>query len=150
MNDYWNKQQQAEEWNLGDHASVEEITDFVNNGGELTVKPETAVIEPDDNWVFGDDASIEDIMNWMNSQNSGNLAPGLDAGVNAGIYSAAAGATTGEQLTSQDIAAFNKVPDQMTSAVAKAVGGIKVQMDRTTVGYLVAPIVSNIIASQVG
>ena len=148
MNDYWNKQQQAEEWNLGDHASVEEITDFVNNGGELTVKPETAVIEPDDNWVFGDDASIEDIMNWMN--NSGKLTQGIDAGVSAGVYSTPAGTTPGEQLTSQDIAAFNKVPDQMSSAVAKAVGGIRVQMDRTTVGYLVAPIVSNIIASQVG
>ena len=89
-------------------------------------------------------------MNWMNSQNSGKLTQGIDAGVNAGVYAGVAGATAGEQITSQDIAAFNKVPDQMTSAVAKAVGGIRVQMDRTTVGYLVAPIVSNIIASQVG
>ena len=144
----WKLAQEAEEWNLGDHVTAEEAADFVNNGGQVVVKPEEAIIQPDDNWVFGDDASIEDIMNWMN--NSGKLTQGIDSGVNAGVYAGVAGATTGEQITSQDIAAFNKVPDQMSSAVAKAVGGIRVQMDRTTVGYLVAPIVSNIIASQVG
>ena len=144
----WKQAQEAEEWNLGDHVTAEEAADFVNNGGQVVVKPEEAIIQPDDNWVFGDDASIEDIMNWMN--NSGKLTQGIDSGVNAGVYAGVAGATAGEQITSQDIAAFNKVPDQMSSAVAKAVGGIRVQMDRTTVGYLVAPIVSNIIASQVG
>ena len=112
------------------------------------MQPETAIIQPDDNWVFGDDASIEDIMNWMNSQNGGKLLPGgLDEGINAGVYAAAA---SGDKLTSQDVAAFGKVPEQMSTAVAKAVGGIKVQMDRYTVGYLVAPVVSGYIASQVG
>ena len=144
---FWGRQQEAEEWNRGDHESIEDLTNFVNNGGELTVQPETAVIEPDENWVFPEDASIEDIMNWMNTRNGAKL---LDSGVSAGVYATPGGTGTGEQITSQDIAAFNKVPDQMSSAVAKAVGGIRVQMDRTTVGYLVAPIVSNIIASQVG
>ena len=145
--EYWKKQQEAEEYNLGDHVTAEEAEQFVKNGGELTIQPETAVIEPDENWSFGDDASIEDIMNWMNSRNGGKL---LDEGVNTGLYSAPAGAGTGEQLTSEDIAAFGKVPEEMSVAVAKAVNGIKVQMDRATVGYLVAPIVSNYIASQVG
>jgi len=144
----WKLAQEAEQWNLGDHVTAEEAAEFVNNGGELTVQPETAIIQPDDNWVFGDDASIEDIMNWMNSQNGGKLLPGgLDEGINAGVYAAAA---SGDKLTSQDVAAFGKVPEQMSTAVAKAVGGIRVQMDRYTVGYLVAPVVSGYIASQVG
>ena len=144
---FYDRQREAEKYNLGDHVTAEEAMEFVKNGGEITIQPEKTVIQPDDNWTFGDDASIEDIMNWMNSRDGARLTDGLDAGVNAGVYSPV---NTGEQLTSQDVAAFEKIPGEMTQAVAKAVGGIKVQMDRATVGYLVAPIVSNIIANQVG
>ena len=148
---YWGQQQKADEYNLGDHVSADEAMEFVKNGGEITIQPEKTIIEPDDNWVFPEDASIDEIMEWMNSRNGGNLTPGgLDSGVNAGVYAGVNGAGTGEQLTSQDIAEFNKVPEAMTTAVAKAVGGIKVQMDRVTVGYMVAPIVSTLIASEIG
>lgn len=150
MNDYWKKQQEAEEWNLGDHASVDEITDFVNNGGELTVQPETAIIQPDDNWTFGDDASIEDIMNWMNSKDSGKIIPnGLDAGVRTGLYAGVSVAQMGENLTSQDIAEFTKVPDAMKAAVAAGVSGIKVNLDGRAVGQMVAPYVSVLIAADI-
>ena len=125
--------------------------EFVKNGGEMTVQPEKVEIVPDDNWVFGDDASIEDIMNWMNSRNGGNLTPGnLYDGVSTGVYSTpAGGGVNGETLTSQDIAEFGKVPGEMAQAVGQAVRQIRVQMDKTTVGYLVAPVVSDYIAANV-
>lgn len=147
-----NTNKEAEEWNLGDHVSAEEAEDFVKNGGEITLQPEKTVIEPDDNWVFGDDAGIEDIMNWMNKRDGGLVQTGpLDAGVDTGLYAPAGGGNvTGNRgLTSQDLADFQKVPGQMAAEVGKAVGGIKVQMDSTTVGRMVAPTVSNYIASQI-
>lgn len=148
---YWGQQQKAEEWNQGDHVTAEEAMDFVKNGGEVTMQPEKVEIVPDDNWVFGDDASIEDIMNWMNSRNGGSLTPGnLDDGVSTGVYSTpAGGGVNGETLTSQDIAEFGKVPGEMVQAVGQAVRQIRVQMDKNTVGYLVAPVVSDYIAANV-
>lgn len=150
-NEFWGRQQQAEEYNLGDHVTAEEAAEFVNNGGELTVQPETAIIQPDENWSFGDDASIEDIMNWMNTRNGGSLGPGeaLDAGVRTGLYAGVSVAQTGENLTSQDIAEFTKVPDAMKAAVAAGVSGIKVNLDGHAVGRLVAPVVSVLIADQI-
>ena len=148
---YWGQQQKAAEYDLGDHVTAEEAMDFVKNGGEVTMQPEKVEIVPDDNWAFGDDASIEDIMNWMNSRNGGSLTPGsLDDGVSTGVYSTpAGGGVTGDALTSQDIAAFGKVPGEMALAVGQAVKQIRVQMDKTTVGYLVAPVVSDYIAANV-
>lgn len=148
---YWGQQQKAAEWDTGDHTSIEENMDFVKNGGEVTMQPEKVEIVPDDNWVFGDDASIEDIMNWMNGRNGGNLTPGnLDDGVSTGVYSTpAGGGVNGETLTSQDIAEFGKVPGEMVQAVGQAVRQIRVQMDKNTVGYLVAPVVSDYIAANV-
>lgn len=148
---YWGQQQKAAEYDLGDHVTAEEAMDFVKNGGEVTMQPEKVEIVPDDNWVFGDDASIEDIMNWMNSRNGGSLTPGnLDDGVSTGVYSTpAGGGVNGETLTSQDIAEFGKVPGEMVQAVGQAVRQIRVQMDKTTVGYLVAPVVSDYIAANV-
>lgn len=70
--------------------------------------------------------------------------------VNPDLYStpAGAGTDTGAQLTKTDIEAFGKVPGEMEKGVAKAVNGIQVQMDRVTVGRLVAPVVSQIIAQE--
>ena len=148
---YWGQQQKAAEYDLGDHVTAEEAMDFVKNGGEVTMQPEKVEIVPDDNWVFGDDASIEDIMNWMNSRNGGNLTPGnLDDGVSTGVYSTpAGGGVNGDALTGQDLAEFGKVPGEMVQAVGQAVRQIRVQMDKTTVGYLVAPVVSDYIAANV-
>lgn len=148
---YWGQQQKAAEYDLGDHVTAEEAMDFVKNGGEVTMQPEKVEIVPDDNWVFGDDASIEDIMNWMNSRNGGSLTPGnLDDGVSTGVYSTpAGGGVNGDALTGQDLAEFGKVPGEMVQAVGQAVRQIRVQMDKTTVGYLVAPVVSDYIAANV-
>ena len=148
---FYERQRQAEEYNLGDHATAEEAMDFVKNGGELTVQPDTAIIEPDENWSFGDDASIEDIMNWMNTRNGGSLGPGeaLDAGVRTGLYAGISAAQMGENLTSQDIAEFTKVPDAMKAAVAAGVSGIKVNLDGRAVGQMVAPYVSVLIAADI-
>ena len=152
---FWDQQhkiqQEAEEWNTGDHLSIAENLDLVKNNGELTIQPETAVIQPDENWSFGDDASIEDIMNWMNTRNGGSLGPGeaLDAGVRTGLYAGVSVAQMGENLTSQDIAEFTKVPDAMKAAVAAGVSGIKVNLDGHAVGRLVAPVVSVLIADQI-
>ena len=140
---------EANEWDLGDHASIEESKEFVENGGQITMEPEKVTIVPDENWTFGDDASIEDIMNWMNQRNGGSLGPSLDAGVSAGVYSTPGGTGTGSGLTSQDLAEFGKVPGEMERSVARAVSGIQVKMDRVTVGQLVAPTVSRIIADQI-
>lgn len=147
----WNGQKEAQEWDLGDHVTADEVKDFVENGGELTVQPETAVIQPDENWSFGDDASIEDIMNWMNTRNGGSLGPGeaLDAGVRTGLYAGISAAQMGENLTSQDIAEFTKVPDAMKAAVAAGVSGIKVNLDGRAVGQMVAPYVSVLIAADI-
>lgn len=75
----------------------------------------------------------------------------LDTGVDAGLYAPAGGGTggTGSGLTSQDLAEFGKVPGEMERSVARAVSGIQVKMDRVTVGQLVAPTVSRIIADQI-
>lgn len=148
---YWGQQQKAAEYDLGDHVTAEEAMDFVKNGGEVTMQPEKVEIVPDDNWVFGDDASIEDIMNWMNSRNGGSLTPGnLDDGVSTGVYSTpAGGGVNGDALTGQDLAEFGKVPGEMVQAVGQAVRQIRVQMDKTTVGYMVAPVVSDYIAANV-
>lgn len=75
----------------------------------------------------------------------------LDAGIDTGLYAPAGGGTAAGNrgLTGQDLADFQKVPGQMAAEVGKAVGGIKVQMDGTTVGRLVAPTVSNYIANQI-
>ena len=152
---YWDQQhkiqQEAEKWNTGDHLSIDENLDMVKNNGELTIQPETAVIQPDENWSFGDDASIEDIMNWMNTRNGGSLGPGeaLDAGVRTGLYAGISAAQMGENLTSQDIAEFTKVPDAMKAAVAAGVSGIKVNLDGRAVGQMVAPYVSVLIAADI-
>ena len=53
------------------------------------------------------------------------------------------------EITSADLSAFNKVPGEMSSAVANAVSGIKVYMDGEEVGNLVAPYVSQSIANDV-
>lgn len=149
--EFWKGQKEAQEWDLGDHVTADEVKDFVENGGELTVQPETAVIQPDENWSFGDDASIEDIMNWMNTRNGGSLGPGeaLDAGVRTGLYAGISAAQMGENLTSQDIAEFTKVPDAMKAAVAAGVSGIRVNLDGHAVGQMVAPYVSVLIAADI-
>lgn len=149
--EFWKGQKEAQEWDLGDHVTADEVKDFVENGGELTVQPETAVIQPDENWSFGDDASIEDIMNWMKTRNGGSLGPGeaLDAGVRTGLYAGISAAQMGENLTSQDIAEFTKVPDAMKAAVAAGVSGIKVSLDGRAVGQMVAPYVSVLIAADI-
>ena len=51
-------------------------------------------------------------------------------------------------ITHQDMANFNSMPDKTANAVGKAVGNIKVDMDGATVGRLVAPYVSQYIASN--
>ena len=49
-------------------------------------------------------------------------------------------------ITVQDMANFNSMPDKTAAAVGKAVGGIRVDMDGYSVGRLIAPYVSQIIA----
>lgn len=75
----------------------------------------------------------------------------IDSGINNTLYStpAGAGGDSGNALTGQDLAEFGKVPGEMVQAVGQAVRQIRVQMDKTTVGYLVAPVVSDYIAANV-
>ena len=81
----------------------------------------------------------------------GLMAPGeaLDAGVRTGLYAGVSAAQVGENLTSQDIAEFTKVPDAMKAAVAAGVSGIKVSLDGRAVGQMVAPYVSVLIAADI-
>lgn len=149
---FWKQQQEAEQYNLGDHVTAEEAAEFVKNGGTMTVQPEKVEIVPDDNWTFGDDASIEDIMKWMNRKDGASLTPGggLDAGVNAGVYSTPAQASgRGDYLTSQDIQEFGKVPEEMANQVGRKLNGLRVEMDRVTVARMVAPEVSRMIATEI-
>ena len=83
--------------------------------------------------------------------NSGATLPQgtLNDGVNSTLYQAPAGSDEGRngaKLTQRDLDNFNKLPGEMSKEVGRAVGGIKVQMDRYVVGELVAPVVSQIIA----
>lgn len=75
---------------------------------------------------------------------------GLDAGVNAGVYSTPAQAPgRGDYLTSQDIQEFGKVPEEMANQVGRKLNGLRVEMDRVTVARMVAPEVSRMIATEI-
>ena len=52
-------------------------------------------------------------------------------------------------VTSQDLANFNNVPQEIGKQIRSGMSGIKVVLDGETVGRLVAPSVSGYIASQV-
>jgi hypothetical protein len=52
-------------------------------------------------------------------------------------------------LTSDDISFFRSLPEQMTTAVAAGVSGIQVVLDGASVGYMVAPYVSQQIARSI-
>lgn len=66
------------------------------------------------------------------------------------LYQTPAGPGSGEQLSKDDLEGFNALPDQMSQKVANAMRGIQVMMDRVAVGRMVAPVVSEMIASEVG
>ena len=89
--------------------------------------------EPDENWVYGDEWSMEEILQDIERRNNNKN-----------------GADSGEGITNENLSAFNALPTNMTKAVAKGVSGIKVYLDGQTVGRLVAPYVSQEIASQIG
>ena len=57
--------------------------------------------------------------------------------------------TGGEGITNDSLNRFNNLPGRIESAVGKGVSGIKVQLDGSTVGRLVAPYVSEYIASYI-
>ena len=88
---------------------------------------------PDENWVYGDEWSMEEILQDIERRNNNKN-----------------GADSGEGITNENLSAFNALPTNMTKAVAKGVSGIRVYLDGQTVGRLVAPYVSQEIASQIG
>lgn len=52
-------------------------------------------------------------------------------------------------VTKQDLAAFNSLPDKMRQEVGKAISNVKVTLDGYTVGQLLAPYISQSIASAI-
>ena len=59
------------------------------------------------------------------------------------------GANQGEGITNENLSAFNSLPGKMEKAVARAVGGIRVTIDGRTAGQILAPYVSESIASNI-
>ena len=58
------------------------------------------------------------------------------------------GANQGEGITNENLSAFNALPDKMQKAVAKGVSGIRVTIDGQSAGRILAPYVSEYIASM--
>lgn len=106
-------------------------------------EPQHVIVEPDENGYFPDWASIEDIMEYYERQNQ--LTEELLN--NGGSGAIPADWWTGKnELTQEDLNNFNSVPGMMKAAVREGVGNIRVIMDGQSVGYLVAPYVSEQIA----
>ena len=59
------------------------------------------------------------------------------------------GANQGEGITNENLSAFNSLPNKMEKAVARAVSGIRVSIDGRTAGQILAPYVSESIASNI-
>ena len=59
------------------------------------------------------------------------------------------GNETGEGITNENLNAFNNLPGKMEKAVAKAVSGIRVEIDGQYAGRILAPYVSQEIATEV-
>lgn len=90
---------------------------------------------------FGEEE--QGLLGWLES----TVAEGLDKMNETQEQTSEAATKTAENgLTSSDVNAFQSVPDAMADAVRSGVSSIKVILDGETVGYLVAPYVSQSIA----
>ena len=78
-------------------------------------------------------------------QNDHVLRDELDLPANWWLH----GNDTGEGITNENLTAFNNLPSKMEKAVAKAVSGIRVSIDGRTAGQILAPYVSESIASNI-
>lgn len=91
---------------------------------------------------FGNEEE-QGLLGWLES----TVAEGLDKMNETQEQTSEAATKTAENgLTSSDVNAFQSVPDAMADAVRSGVSSIKVILDGETVGYLVAPYVSQSIA----
>ena len=135
---------------------LEDLQRKIFGGGEGgEAKTEGVTVEAEKvEMVVPDEAKINPLTMKLMGEDmikNGTLLPQgtLNDGVNSTLYQPPAGSDEGRngaKLTQRDLDNFNKLPGEMSKEVGRAVGGIKVQMDRYVVGELVAPVVSQIIA----
>lgn len=87
---------------------------------------------------------IDDMMNYL-MQTEDNWRGIEDLPADWWLHSA----NQGEGITNENLSAFNSLPNKMEKAVARAVSGIRVSIDGRTAGQILAPYVSESIASNI-
>lgn len=88
---------------------------------------------------------------WLRGHTTWNQAgSGLTDTVTPVVYAGAGGGGGAEKqfITTSDLNDFKRVPGEMERSVGRALSQVEVRMDRESVGRLVAPVVSRIIAQD--
>ena len=97
---------------------------------------------------------IEKLQSEQENDLTGNVENALDDAVAQMKVNTEASKTASEKISSADFKKFNSLPSELQKAAqagtSAGVSGIRVYMDGSTVGRLVAPYVSAIIANAVG
>ena len=126
LEDYWDYSRGDDAWN--ELAQEEKLTTLFSDNMDTLNKlmDMITILQTRDGWTTLEDLPSE----WWQHQggNSGNT----------------------DGLTSEDAKSMTGAVQQMPKAVAKALNGLTVKMDGQAVGYIVAPYVSQQIASQIG
>lgn len=126
LEDYWDYSRKDDAWN--ELAQEEKLTTLFSDNMDTLNKlmDMITILQTRDGWTTLEDLPSE----WWQHQggNTGNT----------------------EGITSIDAQNMTGAVKQMPQAVAKALSGLSVRMDGQTVGYIVAPYVSQQIASQIG